>query len=76
MSDRTVHAITPHGERIVRFDRAGKWYVEGEHGARRISIAEAVDLATHRGSAVFLAKPGGSAFDRAVTKRILERVAS
>lgn len=27
--DRTVHAETSHAE-IVRYDRAGRWYVEGK----------------------------------------------
>lgn len=73
MTDRTVHAITPNGERIVRLDRAGKWYVETGIVARRISIAEAVDLSTHRGSTVFLGRAGGKVFDSRVRKRILER---
>jgi hypothetical protein len=75
MPDRTVHAITADGHRIVRYDRAGKWYVEEEFGARRISLAEAVDMAARRGSAVFLGKPGGSAFDHEVTKAILGKAA-
>lgn len=28
MSDRTVHGLTNLGNEVVRYDRAGKWYIE------------------------------------------------
>lgn len=72
--DRTVHAITVDGHRVVRYDRAGKWYVEDENGCRQhVTLDEAVRMSTRRGSAVFLSKQGGREFDRRVTRTILER---
>lgn len=68
--DRTVHARIGEQE-IVRYDRAGKWWVEWVpdrmRGARQVSLGEAVDLAVkgaELGTAdVFLDKPGGGMFD-------------
>lgn len=74
MSDRTVHAS--HGdEKLVRYDRQGKWFVEFSPAnlrpARRVHFAAAVDIAKRmkaEGGRIYLHKPGGSAFDRAVVK--------
>lgn len=72
MSDRTVHAENEACE-IVRYDRAGKWYIEPRNGERRhvgvrqaaVSAAMARDMTIHRG------RRGGAAFDRAV-REVLE----
>jgi hypothetical protein len=70
MSDRTIHATTPDGGMIVRYERAGKWYVEWPADRmiprRAISLREAVRLATQRGAYVYLGQPGGRAFDAKV----------
>jgi hypothetical protein len=71
MSDRTVHATAPDGGQIVRYDRAGKWYLEYPTGrlrpCRQIKFAEAVKLASQIGSYVYLGKPGGRRFDAAIS---------
>lgn len=73
MSDRTVHACQP-GMEIVRYDRAGKWWLEYDNGAReQLTLREAVYLATRKGSTIFLGRPGGQAFDRKVRDGVLER---
>ena len=69
-ADRTVHARIGEQE-IVRYDRAGKWWVEYSpprmRSARRVTLAEAVRLAREGLESgegqVFLRKPGGGAFD-------------
>jgi hypothetical protein len=68
--DRTIHAIDRHGKQIVRYDRAGKWYLEDQHGRWRvrISLAKAVHEATQVGSHVYLDLPGGQRFDAAVRR--------
>lgn len=71
---KTIHAITADRTYVVRYDRVRKWYAEGRDGKRQITIAEAVELATRRGSRVYLDQPGGSVFDAGVRTMILERV--
>lgn len=67
MSDRRIHARSPMGYEIVRYERAGKWYVEGEGGLRiRIPIVEAVRLSTLPGVSTQLGVPGGGRFDALV----------
>ena len=67
MSDRTVHGLTADGGEIVRYDRAGKWYVEWPDASlkpcRPISVREAVDLAGEDGAGAFIGRPGGGRFD-------------
>lgn len=73
MSDQTVHGVTADGGFLVRYDRAGKWYVEYPGlrmiPARRVTLREAVALATADGAEAVLGLPGGGAFDRKVTER-------
>lgn len=46
MSDRAIHGYTAGGDAIVRYDRAGKWYVEPKDGKRRqVNLTEAATLA-------------------------------
>lgn len=73
-TDRTVHATTPAWE-VVRYDRAGHWYAETTRGLprRKLTIGEAVRLATEVGSEVHLGRPGGRRFDSLVARRLAER---
>jgi len=79
MDDRRVHARAP-GIEVVRYDKAGKWYIEmaadyGRRGlpAERIQVgaAEAAETARNLGrrrdGSVYLGLPGGATFDRLVT---------
>jgi hypothetical protein len=69
-TDRTVHAVTVHGHKIVRYAIAGAWYLERTDGSRRrMTLAEAVGYATLGGSEVQLGLPGGSHFDAKVRRR-------
>src|ERR1700731_3048920 len=68
--DRTVHARYP-GMEIVRYDRAGKWYLEPTDACARqaVTLAEAASAA-RRGleldGQAFIGRPGGQTFDRKV----------
>lgn len=66
-SDRTVHAIVPGGE-IVRYDRAGKWYLEFTDGRARkpLSLRAAAELAGAHDAQALLGRPGGLRFDAKV----------
>lgn len=72
MSDRTVHAITNLGSEIVRYDRAGKWYVEYGTGIlfrrKQIGIGGAVQRAVDWGREIHFGRPGGRTFDARVRK--------
>lgn len=71
MSDRRVHArlAGTHAE-VVRYERAGKWYLEYPGGSRyRLAFSKAVAhgrVAKSGGGQVFLGLPGGSKWDEAV----------
>lgn len=70
--DRTVHGHTADGHEIVRYDRAGKWYVETRFAPRRdVSLREAVRLAV--AGTPQLDKCGGQAFDAKVRKSLSKR---
>lgn len=72
--DRRIHArgsgTGPDQEDsidLVRYDRAGKWYVEGCGLRRHVSFAAAVDIAetiVRNGGTVFFGLPGGGRFDQ------------
>ena len=71
-TDRRVHASHSEGEQIVRYDRAGKWYIEfvppsPDAPARwPVKIAEAVHRAVQlveQGGEVHLGLHGGGMFD-------------
>lgn len=64
--DRVVHAEL--GEmQVVRYDRAGHWYLEDPGQKRqRISLSQAVVTARiwrQAGGRVYLGRPGGGSFD-------------
>jgi len=81
MSDRKVHAFAENGSEVVRYDRAGKWWVEHPAGsllpARQVSMREAARIAIEfwyeRGGSVNFGVPGGSAFDREIRKPKAQR---
>lgn len=74
MSDRTVHAEWAFAE-LVRYDRSGKWYIEHRDkslGRQRVKLQDAALWAVGAkklGGTIYLGKPGGQAFDRAVLRR-------
>lgn len=78
--DRTVHAVSLDGEeQFVRYDRAGKWWIEFKpprlRPARQVSLGEAVERAAWLeengvGLVPFYGKSGGRAFDRALKLRL------
>lgn len=73
-NDRRVHA--ERGEmKVVRYDRAGKWYIEYDpprmRPARHVTLSGAAINAVRMerdGGVIHLGLLGGSAFDRAVKK--------
>lgn len=74
--DRTVHARCGD-EELVRYDRAGKWFLEYRPArmrpARQVSVGEAVRLALEmieRGGSVIFRRPGGTTFDRKVRSKM------
>lgn len=71
-TDRTVHAITQTGGEIVRYDRAGKWFIEWPEGVlipcRQLTLREAAKLGADPTATIFLGRPGGRRFDAAVRK--------
>lgn len=73
MSDnRRVHASYLNQE-VVRYDRAGHWYLESSDRTTKINIAEAVRLAVKfmaAGGDVNFGVPGGARFDAKVRSAI------
>lgn len=65
-SDRCVHARLVNGSEIVRYDRAGKWYVEGDVDRRKTTVTGAARLAAQEGAVVLYSLPGGSRFEAKV----------
>lgn len=68
-SDRSVHARLPDGAEVVRYDRAGMWYMERPGAPRTwLKLADAISWASVDDAKVFYGLPGGSRFDRAVRR--------
>lgn len=63
--DRTVHCVLSDGRELVRYNRGGKWWVEGQ-GRMSIHMRDAVALAIQRGQQFYFGRPGGGSFDRKV----------
>ncbi|MFJ2506297.1 hypothetical protein [Microbacterium sp. NPDC087592] len=67
MTNRTVHGVSANGHDIVRYDRAGKWYLEPRNAFRsKLTVAQAAGhaaLGVHRAGL-----PGGQAFDAIVAR--------
>lgn len=75
VTDGTVHAEGVDGTQVVRYDKAGKWWIEYQphmlRSARPVSISEAVAVALdceRDGGVIHLCRSGGRAFDRMVRK--------
>ncbi len=75
-TDRTVHATLPTQDaEVVRYDRAGKWYVEPRdpelrrRKRRRIALNEAVRLTVADGT-WHEGRTGGRAFDAKVRRAL------
>lgn len=71
--DRTVHATIHESDalyEVVRYSRAGKWYIESLVMPRRSVTVEAAAQFAHAGPGVriHLGLPGGGAFDRLVQR--------
>lgn len=66
--DRRVHGHTFDGGEIVRYERAGKWFIEyNRHRPRRsISLRVAVNEALYHGDRAIRGVPGGKRFDAGV----------
>lgn len=70
-SDRRVHACFGR-EEIARYDKGGKWWIEGPSWRDPIPVDEAAQIAEaweRDGGEVFFGLPGGTAFDRKVRKQ-------
>lgn len=76
-SDRRVHIRLSDGREIVRYDRAGKWYIEypprGDGARYALRFADAVSWASMPDAEVFTGLSGGGAFDRAVKDLVAAR---
>lgn len=69
INDRTVHAVLANGTEVVRYDRAGHWYLETVSGTRRKStLGEAVTLATQPGTTLHPGRSGGQQFNARLRK--------
>lgn len=69
--NRQVHARNGNME-VVRYDREGRWYIEGAQGSHRVrlvSVKAAVEAAMtleEEGGQIFIRQPGGKRFDSMV----------
>lgn len=74
--DRTVHARSKDGREVVRYDRAGKWWIESPDGSRirlnlTAAISEAYMMAHDDGGVVVRwGQPGGQQFDARLRKAL------
>lgn len=63
--DRTAHAKHLDGDELVRYDRAGKWFLERPDGKRqRLGVHQAVRTSLGEGWTHLPGLPGGGDFDR------------
>lgn len=74
MQDRIVHATSDDGLELVRYDKAGKWYIEPLDKSlprQKVTIYEAVTVAIHwekhYGSVVY-DQPGGNRFNQLIRR--------
>ncbi len=66
--DRTVHAKFIDQIEVVRYDRAGKWYIEYLDGRKRkhvgvLDAAEEAARIAREGGVIYYGQPGGGRFD-------------
>lgn len=74
MNDRTVHAVLGNNHQVVRYNRAGKWRLEGTGVSKALTLGQAVDLAVdaHLGTGdVYFGRTGGRTFDARVRKALV-----
>lgn len=72
--DRRVHASHEGGWEVVRYDRAGKYYLEHPRERRQLlTLLQAVTQAGRPGWTVHLDLPGGQRFDHAYRKEHHDR---
>jgi hypothetical protein len=68
--DRTVHGTIGRGEdrtEIVRYDRAGKWYIEKKGTKRKqVSVTQAAQLLVSMNGHWYPNRPGSGRFDTIV----------
>ncbi len=72
MNDRRVHAIVGSAK-IVRYDRAGKWYYEEGGSCKLLTISEAVEFVSDKRQ-WRPGVPGGLVFDRRVRSKFVEEI--
>ena len=67
---RTVYAVLPNGDQIVRYDRSKRWFLEDAAGQRKKRfrrVSDAAALAHSSNADVFEGQPEGSYFDKYVS---------
>lgn len=71
-TDRVVHARSKSGDEIVRYDKAGKWWLERADGTRAplklpTAVSEAIEF-SKTGGTIFENRYGGTMFEAKVRK--------
>lgn len=67
VSDRRVHGRSTDGAEIVRYDRAGRWFIEHpDRGRKRVTVNQAAQAAAN--GTTFPGLPGGLLFDYRVNE--------
>jgi hypothetical protein len=70
--DRRIHGVSQTGGEIVRYERAGKWYVEYPEGNRLpCTVEDAALFATADRATFRLGVAGGQRFD-ALVRRLVD----
>lgn len=67
-SDRRIHGYSQSGGEIVRYERAGKWYLEYRDSRLPCTVEDAALFATAEGAQAFLGVAGGTRFDSLVRR--------
>lgn len=74
-SDRVAHAVSPRGAELVRYEAAGKWFVEHPYGtmipAEHVKLRSAARRALQweaEGGTIFEGRPGGSRLRSEISK--------
>lgn len=67
--ERVVHAVSPAGTELVRYDRAGQWYVEEPTGESfHVQLDGAIAFVVALGTIWYPERPGGGRLRREVWK--------
>ena len=67
--DRTVHAVWLNGSELVRYERAGKWYIENAHYTRDLLTSPEAVSAMLGADTVYLDRQGGQIVSRRYRQR-------